>query len=365
MRTARALADQLRRRREALGLTLQEVSRQAAELDEPVPVSTLSRIERGALDPGVRRLHVLLRIYRIDPVIAADLAELERRADESPAASADIATLRAEAQSYWKEGNVGQTLSRIFAILLWTERHPDERKDRQHALQFSAVVARQLGRIRLAKRIVDELLCQPLDRPLLADVLVLAAALWARSGSREVAIALLSRASEVIDPADHRRGAMVRHQRSKLEMELGNLERAERLLEEALALYRVCGDTLNESRARLLGVTLRRKLGRADTLPWAREVVAFAEANDHGLVKASAYIELGRGLLDAGRPEEAAEEIRRGLASAVVLEAPNAEYHAHALLAEVHERMGDLPRARAERERAKALWRWAEEESAD
>src|SRR5262245_66369215 len=98
MRTARALADQLRRRREALGLTLQEVSRQAAELDEPVPVSTLSRIERGALDPGVRRLHVLLRIYRIDPVIAADIAQLDPRADESPAGETYTRTLRAHAQ---------------------------------------------------------------------------------------------------------------------------------------------------------------------------------------------------------------------------------------------------------------------------
>ena len=49
----------------------------------------------------------------------------------------------------------------------------------------------------------------------------------------------------------------------------------------------------------------------------------------------------------------------------MILEAPNAEYHAHALLADAFEALGDPVRARAERERAQALWRYAEEESVE
>lgn len=361
MRTAGGLARQLRRRREDLGLTLQDVSRRAAALNEPVPVSTLSQIERGVLDPGVRRLNVLLRICGLDPVVAAELADLEARADALP--DEDLPTLRSELDRYWKEGNAPQSLSRIFAILLRTDRDPVGRIERQKALQFCAIVARQFGKLRLARQIVDDLLCEPLEPPLLIDVLVLSSNLWDRRGGIEVAGALLKHAEARIDPTDTRRVSILKHQRAKLELKLNQPESAASLLEAALSGYQAAADTHNEAKARLLRVSVLEKAGRGEeAAEAAREAIAFAEARDHGLVKTLAQIELGRVLLGLGRVEESAQEIRRGLASAVLLEAPNAEYHAHELLARAFDAMGDGSRAKAERARAAALGQWADED---
>ncbi len=73
VRTSPSVSRLLRRKREELGLSLRAVEQKLAEQGERFPASTLSRIEQGKLDPGVRRLHQLLRLYKIPPhLVAAD-----------------------------------------------------------------------------------------------------------------------------------------------------------------------------------------------------------------------------------------------------------------------------------------------------
>ena len=59
-----------RNRRHEMRLTLRDVSERMEEMGERFPTSTLIRVEQGKLDPGVRRLHLLMKLYRIPLVIA-------------------------------------------------------------------------------------------------------------------------------------------------------------------------------------------------------------------------------------------------------------------------------------------------------
>src|SRR6185295_18502450 len=72
-----AVARFLKETRETLGLTLRGVAAMSAEVGNPIPHSTLARIERGKLDPGVLRLQQLLRLYNLPTQAAGDLLDLE------------------------------------------------------------------------------------------------------------------------------------------------------------------------------------------------------------------------------------------------------------------------------------------------
>ena len=56
LETSPVLAAFLRDRRKDRRLSLRDVERRTGEDGRPIPFSTLSRIESGAIDPGVRRL---------------------------------------------------------------------------------------------------------------------------------------------------------------------------------------------------------------------------------------------------------------------------------------------------------------------
>ena len=85
-----AIGRLLREKRKERQLTLREVSERMAERGGRIPISTLVRIEQGKLDPGVRRLHALLRFYDVPPHLVADLVELEDLAVELPGPAAGI-----------------------------------------------------------------------------------------------------------------------------------------------------------------------------------------------------------------------------------------------------------------------------------
>src|SRR5262245_29206516 len=72
-----ALASFLRRKRLSLSMTLQDVSERTKQLGDKIPPSSLHRIESGRAEPGYRRVHQLLGIYKVSPEYASDLVELE------------------------------------------------------------------------------------------------------------------------------------------------------------------------------------------------------------------------------------------------------------------------------------------------
>ena len=67
------LGDLLRRARVGRRLSLRQVSNEIEKRGEWLPPSTLSRIERGKLDPSVRRLFLLLDLYHLEAMEVADL----------------------------------------------------------------------------------------------------------------------------------------------------------------------------------------------------------------------------------------------------------------------------------------------------
>src|SRR5262245_48886909 len=102
-RNPHGLARLLEFRRSSLKLTLQEVARRANAHGEPLPVSTIWRIEKGRLEPGARRLHLLLRIYGIEPNLASELATLEEGLGPLP--EGDFETLYTGARGAWDRGD--------------------------------------------------------------------------------------------------------------------------------------------------------------------------------------------------------------------------------------------------------------------
>ena len=341
-------------RRADLGMTLDEVCRKATERGTPMHIPTLWRIERGRLDPGVRRLNVLLDIYGIAPDLASELASLDSMVEDLP--TGDLFALHQEAKRAWEHGDVSRTLACAFGVLLQVARTPEERLERQKALLFSAIAARGSGRLRLAKHIVDDLLCDSPDPSMLCDILTLAAGVWRANGSIEVGVALIRQAKTHVNENDRRRRARVLHQEAKLLLESGQIEAAATSLNDAIDDYRAVGETLNEARSLILRIAVLEKLGRLDdAIACARDAAEFCNRSGHALVTTHAYLELGRVLTAAGRPKDALVELRRALASAQLLKDRNAEFHAHENLAAAYEALGEKTTAEEERRLAEAI----------
>src|SRR5262249_36123337 len=108
--TSPAIAKFLRERRESLGLTLRAVQKLSGELGNPIPHSTLARIESARLDPGVRRLQQLLRLYKVPTQTAGDLLDIEELTGPSPL-EREPRKLRDRAVASWRVGNVADALA--------------------------------------------------------------------------------------------------------------------------------------------------------------------------------------------------------------------------------------------------------------
>ena len=178
----------LRNRRHEMRLTLRDVSERLEKMGERFPTSTLIRVEQGKLDPGVRRLHLLMKLYRIPPHLVAELVEIEELAVDEPK-HADLETLHRKGVEFLKRGQTAQALAHLFAIRQHATDGDASRLMRQKATLTFAIAARDLGKRNLAAQLVDDLLCEPADPSLRLNLLVLASSLWQGKGSVEVALA--------------------------------------------------------------------------------------------------------------------------------------------------------------------------------
>ncbi len=150
----------LRKERLRQRLTLKEVSERLEVRGHPVPSSTLTRIEQGKLDPGVRRLFLLLDLLQIPGHLAADLVQLEAQAGEVPTTQ-DPDELIEAGLAAWRRGEIGFGLACLFALRERVGDDPAMQLQRQRAMLSFAAAARDLGKFRVARQIVDDLLCEP------------------------------------------------------------------------------------------------------------------------------------------------------------------------------------------------------------
>jgi tetratricopeptide (TPR) repeat protein len=353
----------LRRRRQELGWSLRQVEARAAELGVELPAETLMRIEQGNRDPGVRRLFTLIHVYNAE--LLSDALELGALAG-GRWPKGDLQELTDRGHRAWVAGDISQALAHALAIREHQAQDAEAQALKQQALVSFATYARNLGKYRLARQLVDDLLRQPLAGPLLVQVLVLAASIWWGLGALEAALALIERAIKRVDPADLTRVALVEHQWAKLLLKAGQPLEAERHLDRALDLWRRTDKPHNEVRALVLRVDVEQALDRGDAaLSSAREAVALAEERDFGMLASRARLDLGYFLLERGEHEAALEELRRGLASSQMLGDRRAQFYAHARLWKAYAAMAEPAAAAIELRHAATLAESVDEHAAE
>jgi len=365
IRPSPAVGQMLRNRRKELQWTLREVSERLQEQGERLPASTLVRVEQGRLDPGVRRLHLLLRLYRIPPHLVADLVDLEQHAVEEPR-ELDLTVLHREAVDHLRQGNTAQALAHLFAIRQHDEGDGGSRALRQRATLNVASAARDLGKLRLARQLVDDLLCEPPVPELLSRVLIVASTLWRRQGSTEAALAFARQAASHVDPADHEQRAWIHHQEAALLVATRQADAATKAIDKAIRLYRKLGDADGEARARIVRVGALESGGNvAAAIACARRAVRAAQNDGAELPEISARLELGRLLVESGSAEKGIEELRHALARSVVLGNRQCEFHAHYHLWKAYEITGDDDRKSFEFQAAVHFVKFIDDTSAE
>jgi transcriptional regulator with XRE-family HTH domain len=345
---SKVLAELLRRRREELGLSLREVEARSGTAGERVHFATLARAEQGKTDLGVRRLYRLFKLYDLPIQLAADLLDLEENA-ESVVLTGSFEELGREGVENWKSGNIREALARFFAARTRTPTGALERVSRQKALLGMAVAAGSLGRLALARYIVEDLLFEPPDESILVPALTQAAKCWRGLGSRDGALGLLARAEARLEPRQHRERAWVFHEKASILAELGAFAPAEAALKTAVAAYRRARDVYGESTA--LGVHVKLLRERRD---WqgarraARAARVLARGRGFKRLEAVRGLDEARALQELGRSKESLALLRDVLAWAIQEDDRILRFYAHHALFKAYEALGDAVRATAE-----------------
>ncbi len=341
-----AVASLLRQRRKALGLTLRAVEKLAADAGSPIPYSTLSRIEQGLLDPGVKRLQQLLRLYHVPLQAAGDLLDVEDMAGEVPAERDPKALYRA-ATDAWQRGAIGEALAGLIALRMRAEEF--DARLRQKATLSLAVVASSLGKHRLSRHLLDGLLLEEIDPALLVSVLLQSAISWHWLGGHEAALAFLARAEHHVPEDAHLERAWVLHERASILADRADLDGAERALADALEAYRRAGDESGYGRALGVGVRVRILRGDGAAALEAAEAARFHAARHHlNRIATLRRIDEGRAHALLGDAPRAFKALEKALADAIAQDDRSSRFYAHYHLWEVANDSGDESRARLE-----------------
>ncbi len=352
LRPSKSLGKLLRFKRKRAGLTLREVGERLESLGEPLPTSTLSHIEQGKLDPGSRRLHLLLRLFRIPSETVSDLIDLETRGIELPEPT-DLETMLAGARSAWSGDDPHEGLAWFIALQhLCVDADSDPARTQSAVLSFAEGLLDR-GRVESARRILDQLLAEGPHPEVRARTYVFAGRVWRHTGNLEVAAAFLQRAEEATPSGDREARAWTLHQRALLETAAGRYEAAEASLEESLRLYARTERRRGETAARVLRARNLRVAGRTDeAIRLARATARLARKHRLAAEEAAERVELGRALVAAGRAADALDQRHEALADAMRDNLGAETFDAHAALWRAYLALGDRDRARLELEKA-------------
>lgn len=363
LKASKAVAQLLRARREELGFSLREVEKRARDEGEVIPFPTLARVEQGKVDPGVRRLHVLLKLYQVPVQLVSDIVELETFAGELPT-SRDSKKLLEDGVRYWKAGELRKGTAHIIALQRLVAVDPKDRVLRQKAMVTFAIMASALGKYHLSLDLVSKLLREPPDDSLLVSVLVQAGVAWHRVGAGEAALAFLDRAQKHLKPDSHRERAWVLHEMAATLATLGRNDEATVALQKAIPAYRQAGDLFGEGNA--LGVRAR-VLFQQGAGPAALVAVQKARehAEKHGFsrMRILRRIDEGNVRLSSGDAERGVASLRSALSEAVAEGDRHAEFHAHHGLWKAYTRLNQPDQARFELAAARHYVRFLDEAS--
>jgi len=309
------------------------------EEGNPIPFSTLGRIEQGQLDPGMRRLQRLLRLYHLPIQAAGDLLDLDDLLDELPS-ERDPTKLYKEGLAAWQKGDLRKAIAHFVAL----RQSADEGKleMRQRATLAFAVAAGSLGKHHLSLLLLDDLLVQPIDKALLVPVLVQAARAWHGLNGFEAAHAFLARARVHLAKGAHLQRAWIEHEAASIAIDERDFAGSDRAIAIALRAYRAAGDQFNYGRA--LGTQLRSQFEREKPVGVLRMAkVARFHAKRHGLKRNELQrtIDEGRAYLLQRDPKRAVALLTHALADAIRLGDPAGRFSAHYYLWEAHRMAGN------------------------
>ena len=361
LRPSNAMADLLRRRRVQLGLTLREVQEQTAATGKAIPFTTLAKVEQGRVDPGVMRLHQLLRLYNVPVQMAAELLDLEQWSDEH-VRQLEPDVLQAEGLTHWKKGDLKRALAYLYSVRESASEDAKDRQERQKTLLSFAVAAGALGKYHLSRQIADDLLVEPPHSTLLVPVLLQLGVCWLRLGSQEAALAFLERAERHVRPKDLQHRAWILHQKAATLAAADEVDAAEEELTKAIQAYRKAGDAQGENRALGVRIKLQRKRGRhAEALKGAAAARNHAETHGFERLTVLRRLDEGRAHVDLGDPTTGIPMLREALASAISQKDQMAEFRAHHSLWKAYQAAGDKERAELELKAALYFVRFVDE----
>jgi tetratricopeptide (TPR) repeat protein len=291
----------------------------------------------GRSDPGIFRLHQLLRLYEVPACLVANLIEMEELSGAVPT-SRDPDKLRREGFDHWKKGDIGRGLAHLMALRELAPTDEASRSKRQEAILDFSIAAAGLGRLLLAREILSDLLCEPLDPKLVTRVLLQSAMVWTMSGARHAAMGFLREAEAQADRSDVATTAWLHHAQATALVHRGRLRDAEGRLRKAIVGYRRAKDTYGEGRVLLLRVHIAE--ARRDTvagLRLARAARAFASRHGHRGLAGMALVRTGRIYVRAGKNESAVSALRTALAEFTRTGDPHGRscWHADGLLSTI------------------------------
>jgi transcriptional regulator with XRE-family HTH domain len=353
----------LRQRRRSLGLTLRDVERQAAEFGRVIPFATLAKIERGGVDPGLSRLHTLLRLYNIPMAVAADLLDVEAMAQQIPNES-DPRKLRELAERAWQDGRTGDALGCLLALRRETAKRPELVREQQEAVLAFAAFAGKLGKHQLSRQMLDELLTQQAHRDLLVAILVQQASSARNLGAPEAAFAYLDRAAVHLRHGNHRERGWVAHQRASLQASVGAFDEALKNIRQAIRAFQVARRPFDQGMAMAALARLEVESGNVSRgIQSARRATEFALRKGFPKVRLLAAIAHSRAHLLEKSPEPVLILLRSLLADAVASSDNVARFYAHFYLWKAYIAVGAHARAEIERREAVYHLRFTDEAS--
>jgi tetratricopeptide (TPR) repeat protein len=361
--TSPAIARLLRERREALGLTLRAVEKLSGDAGSPIPHSTLARIEGGRLDPGVRRLQQLLRLYHLPAQAAGDLLDLENLAGATPF-ERDPLKLRDRALTAWKRGEVPEAIASFLAFRERTSNSPADRQTRHEAIVSFSIAASSLGKHQLARHMLDDLLLEKPDRRTLLSVLVQQSVVWRQLGSVDAALAYLDRAAFYTDHSSPKQSGWVHHQRGLILIDAREYAAAERVLKQAERDYTRAKATHDRALVLLSFARLSFEQGApTKAVRAARTAEAFARRNGFDRLRLFALVELGRAWQLSGKPDESRTTLRAALADSASGSDNVVRFFAHYYLWKAELVGGDPARADVELREASYYMKFVDQTS--
>ena len=359
-----ALAKLLKDRRREMRLTLREVQRETEEIGQPIPSATINRVEQGKVDPGVKRLHVLLQLYGIPVQLAADLLEIEDFAADLPSKSVPIAQLQKDGVEHWRTGRLHEGMACLLAIRQRQSTESTSRKERHKALLSFSIAAKNLGKIRLAHQIVENLLLEPPEADLLVNVLVHGATCWYALGSTEAALGFLLRAESHLGPRDHKQRAWVFQERAHALFLVSQFHDSEAALDVAAAAYEEAGD--NYGVCQTIGTRIQLAFARShysEALALSVKGRDLAAQHGFGRLRILRRIDEGRARFWSGEKEAGIQVLHRALGEAVAENDHVLAFYGHHALWKAYDAQGNRHRAELELSSAEYYARFVDEYS--